>query len=196
MYDKLLALHILEFGDGLATHTKKITATHEAGHAAIYTLLGFSLSAEIWEYDGYWDGRVSFSDVHAQSDKSKAIKILGHIVGTMAGFVAELVCANSCDLGSSGQDKCLAQMKCLGTKELRLPPDLVYNVAFHVTKELVYQQRQPINRLAKALMKDKKLNPQEVQYFLGIQKNFDGYHGMGEFVVNRIYKMYPEFKAQ
>ncbi len=111
--------HVERHGDGRKTHTRQLTACHEAGHLIAYRLCGYKVKeARIWKDPelGLWFGHsLTSGPAIGQVDPSKNPQLtIALAFQWMAGAAGERVFGNVSDPGSSADELCTAQFALLG----------------------------------------------------------------------------------
>lgn len=178
--------HVSRFGNGDETHTRTLVAQHEAGHAAIYALIGEFKNVCISKDKGYWWGRTGDSSVTVEIDPSVEI-ILSDILLFMSGYLAEKLCAKNYSESSSGVDKSYAKARvAVIAKQLDFDQISLNEELEHIVIDLLKLHKASLLRLSKRLKEAKSLSESATKHILGIEQKFDGYFGLGEYVLSKL----------
>lgn len=178
--------HVSRFGNGDETHTRTLVAQHEAGHAAIYALIGEFKNVCISKDKGYCWGRTGDSSVTVEIDPSVEI-ILSDILLFMSGYLAEKLCAKNYSESSSGVDKSYAKARvAVIAKQLDFDQISLNEELEHIVIDLLKLHKASLLRLSKRLKEAKSLSESATKHILGIEQKFDGYFGLGEYVLSKL----------
>jgi hypothetical protein len=147
MVEVAITDHIKQFGDGRSTHTRHLTACHEAGHTIAYRLCGYPMEkVRIWRDPEqklcFGCSLTSGSPIGFVNPLEQPEQTLALAFQWMAGAVGEAVFGNVSDPGSSADEICTAQFALLGASTaIQAPPHLIFEaVQKFLTDQLVTYQ--------------------------------------------------------
>lgn len=166
------------YGSGESSHTRQLTAIHEAGHALALHISGYKSTSKIWKDKQYdlWLGRTFTPGGAEERFENNPDGALGYGVFCFAGLAAELVVGKSLDFGSSKDEQVLAMGQWAGFANLLgKDPDYYSRLGRMASMALAFAYSDEIKSIARRLVACKKINTRETARRLQHVPQGDGY---------------------
>lgn len=168
-YFSRLNQYVALYGDGKKTHTKYITACHEAGHTLIAHIMNCKpKSTEIWiEDNGDWYGYTQYKSQGEMHPIQNPEKILAETMICCAGWVAEGILGDIIDHGSSADERIrVAELSGSLSHWNNWDQHYIANLCTTAVAELIVRNEKQGLELAKFLMDENKAVKQQIKRLL------------------------------